>query len=81
MDANNGNRFVLELRFWDRSVTEGVLGCLARDLSVRTLDRRLVDTEAWVRMEVRGDVRQIDALRRLGRKLGFQVGHPTQAAA
>lgn len=81
MNTKNAERFFLELRFWEPGVTEGILACLARDFSARTIDRRLVDTEAWVRMELLGDVRKVDSLRKLGRKVGFYVGPPTSAAA
>lgn len=73
MNTTNDDRLLLELRFWDRDVTEGILDCLARDFAVRTVDRRSVDTESWVRLEVDGDARKADRLGALGRKLGFAV--------
>jgi hypothetical protein len=81
MEAMNTRRFFVELRFWDRGLADGILALLAGDFAMRLLDRRRDDAASWVRLELSGDARKIEPLRRLGREHGFYVGSPTAAVA
>ena len=78
---DNSERFFLELRFWNTKLPPQIVECLAQHFAVTLIQSRISESDAWVRLEMLGDVRRIDSLRRLGREHGFHVGMPGRAAA
>jgi hypothetical protein len=80
-NMENCERFFLELRFWNSKLSRQIVECLAQHFAVTLIQSRISGGDTWVRLEMLGDVRRIDSLRRLGREYGFHVGTPSRAAA
>jgi hypothetical protein len=69
--TTNG-KFFLDLKFRDAMRSGQIVDCLEQNFVVARVKGRNAGFDAWVRVQL-DDVRQADALRRLGARHGFEV--------